>query len=145
MATVRISVRNFQKKIPVRIKTIKKAIHNVFSYEGFSAAANITACVMSDKQIKELNLFYAGRDESTDCLTFDLSKRNKSKELIADIVISADTAVRNSRLYNTTFAFELCLYAIHSTLHLLGYTDNTPALRNKMNKRALKILGNVHT
>jgi len=39
---------------------------------------------------------------------------------VADIVVSADTAIRNSRLLNTTPRFESCLYVIHGMLHLLG-------------------------
>ncbi len=59
---------------------------------------------------------------STDVLAFDL-KRNKS-ELIADIYISADTALVNSRIYSSDLKTELCLYVIHGLLHILGYDDH---------------------
>lgn len=140
MNKVEITVRNLQKKNPVRPKEIKKAVLDAISREKYKGHVNITVCVVTDKEIRELNLYYSGRDTSTDVLAFNLSETGKTGKLYGDIVISSDTAERNASIYKTAHAFELNLYAIHGTLHLLGYDDNTPRLRNKMHKRTNQIL-----
>ena len=54
---------------------------------------------------------------------------------MADIVVSADTAIRNAKIYNTTPRQEILLYAIHGILHILGYNDSNPKQRMIMRKK----------
>ncbi len=65
---------------------------------------------------------YLGRDTATDVIAFDNSV--KKGELLADIAISTDTAIRNARSFKTNPLDEVRLYIIHGVLHLLGYDDN---------------------
>ncbi len=92
---------------------------------------NIT--FITDSMIKRLNSRFHRRNCPTDVLAFDLS-RNK-KELIADIYISADTAVKNAKVFLTSPGYELYLYVIHGMLHIAGYDDHEPgdikAMREK--------------
>ena len=71
----------------------------------------------------------------TDVLSFNLSDKLKSKQLSADIVVCADVAKTNAKIYKTSTTHELELYAIHGVLHLLGYDDHTlrqtKQMRNK--------------
>jgi probable rRNA maturation factor len=138
MNKVEITVRDLQKTIPVRPKEIKKAVIYAISSEKYKGYVNITVCVVADKEIRELNLYYSGRDSATDVLAFDTSWLDKPGQLSADIIISSDTALRNSKAYKTSVDFELNLYAIHGALHMLGYDDNTPKLRKEMYKKAVK-------
>ena len=68
-------------------------------------------------------------------LTFDISDPKKRNELTADVIVSADTAVKNSKIYYTTPAYELKLYVIHGLLHLLGYDDRLPRQTRLMRKK----------
>ncbi len=86
---------------------------------------------MGDQQIKELNLLYLGCDRPTDVISFGNSV--KKGQLLADIAISTDTALRNARIFKTTPQDEIHRYVIHGLLHLLGYTDN-----NKINKAIMQ-------
>lgn len=72
--------------------------------------------------IRELNLRYLKHNGPTDCISFDLSE--KKGELIAEIAVSTDTAVRQSKAFSTSGSYETLLYVIHGLLHLLGYDDN---------------------
>ncbi|MDO8662654.1 MAG: rRNA maturation RNase YbeY [Candidatus Omnitrophota bacterium] len=89
----------------------------------------ITVSFVDDKLIAKLNTKYLKENEPTDVLSFNLSNSQKPKEILGDIIVSADTARRNSRIYKTSPAYELNLYALHGCLHLLGYDDNN--LKNK--------------
>jgi len=69
-------------------------------------------------------------------LAFNLT--DDKKALIGDIIISAETAKRNSRIYKTTLAYELNLYSVHGCLHLLGYDDNNQKNSKIMRKKESK-------
>ena len=102
-----------------------------------TSGGSVTVCVVDDKAIKELNLYYLAHNEATDVITFDLSSRGR---LCADIAVSADTAAHNARLYGTTPLDELLLYCAHGMLHIFGYTDDTRPRRRIMNQKAVSIL-----
>lgn len=73
-----------------------------------------------------MNAEYLKENKPTDVLAFNLSSGEKPGEILGDIIVSVDTAGRNSRIYNTSPGYELMLYSIHGCLHLLGYDDNNP-------------------
>ncbi|OGX18212.1 MAG: rRNA maturation RNase YbeY [Omnitrophica WOR_2 bacterium RBG_13_44_8b] len=121
---MKIIIKNFQNKIPVSPARMKQLILKALSCEGTKKSGEITVTILSDKRMRALNLKYLHRDEPTDVLAFDLSA--KPRTLIADIIVSSDTAVRNAGIYKTTPSYELNLYLIHGVLHLLGFDDNAP-------------------
>jgi len=84
---------------------------------------------------------YLGRDSSTDVISFDNSSGKWG--LLADIVVSTETAVRQSRIFKTAPIYEVYLYVIHGVLHLLGYDDNTARKRKLMQKKAESILNPI--
>jgi len=88
--------------------------------------------------ISKLNALYLKENNPTDVLSFNLSNAQDPKEILGDIIVSADTASRNSRIYKTSPADELDLYALHGCLHLLGYNDNNPRNRKIMRKKELQ-------
>ena len=132
---MQITIKNFQKKIPIYPKRIKKTILKILSKEGFKNSGAITVCFVSDKKVKELNLKYSHKNYSTDVLTFDFSNPQNKKNIFADIVISTDTACRNAKIFKTARANELNLYLIHGLLHLLGYDDCTQKQRQLMHRK----------
>lgn len=86
--------------------------------------------------MKALNARYLGKYTPTDVLAFDSSL--KKGEILADIAISTDTAIRNARTYRTSASYEVYLYVIHGLLHLLGYDDKTTGQKKIMQKEAAK-------
>jgi probable rRNA maturation factor len=143
---IKISVINNQKTIsltPSKVRIIKKVISVVLDKERYSGKAHITVSLLDDKDIRRLNLKYLGKDKPTDVLAFDLSLECRSKQLIADIIISCQTAKSNSALYGTSPEEELYLYVAHGMLHILGYDDRTLKQRLKMHKRQKELLGSM--
>jgi probable rRNA maturation factor len=88
--------------------------------------------------MRNLNRSFLKHDQTTDVLAFGRLKG--AEALCADIAVSADTALRNCRVYGTTPQEELYLYIIHGVLHLLGYDDKTAGQRALMQKKAEEIL-----
>jgi len=102
-----------------------------------ASAGQLTILYTDNKTIQELNYRFAGKDEPTDVLCFDLSQEGR---LIADIVISTEKAWENSRLFNTSPRWEANLYLVHGILHLFGFDDVKKKDRERMFACAIKIL-----
>ena len=86
---------------------------------------------------------YLGRDDYTDVIAFDNSPENKEL-LLGDIAVSVDMAMRNAKIFKTSYPYEICLYAIHGVLHLLGYDDKTDRERKIMHDKVSQILSNIN-
>ena len=138
---MKISVLDLQSKIKISPKEIKRAIRKTLSSKGRPYSGEINVVFTDDRQIRELNLMYLGRDSSTDVISFDNSSGKWG--LLADIVVSTETAVRQSRIFKTAPIYEVYLYVIHGVLHLLGYDDNTARKRKLMQKKAESILSPI--
>lgn len=132
---MKITIKNLQDKIPICPKRIKKAILKALSQEGVKKSGEITVCFLNNKEIKELNLMYLGKNSPTDVIAFDNSAHNKKGILLGDIAVSTDMAIRNARIFKTTPFYEIRLYVIHGVLHLLGYDDKSKKDRLIMHKR----------
>ena len=80
-------------------------------------------------------------DYPTDVLSFPMAD---DPVLMGEILVSADTARREAAARGHPAYHELLLYAVHGTLHLLGYDDHDPKARARMRRAeraALAALG----
>lgn len=134
-----LEIKDFQKKVPIVAIRIKRIILTALSKARCKKFCEITVCFVDDRSIKKLNREFHHCNLATDVLTFDLCPENK-KKIIADIVVSAETAVLNAKRFGTTCNYELELYVVHGVLHLLGYNDLTIKQRNIMQDKAERIL-----
>lgn len=103
----------------------------------------LSVTFVTDNKIRKLNKLYLGKDEATDVLAFDVSGQDGS-HIVADIVISTDTARRQARQYATNTLFEIYLYLVHGILHILGYNDDTEKGYLRMQKRSEYILNKLN-
>jgi probable rRNA maturation factor len=105
--------------------------------------AEVSVLIVNDSRIRELNRQYRGIDSPTDVLAFAMGEGDfvdLHPQLLGDVVISADTARRQAEKAGHSLAEELGLLAVHGTLHLLGYEDETPSGRARMRRLADKHL-----
>ncbi len=109
-----------RKLVDVIAATLR--LHHVFK-------ASISVALVDDPQIAELNAAHLAHDGPTDVLTFDLlDEKNRSggshnNRIEGEIVVSVDTAAREAESRGHDITTELALYAVHGTLHLLGFDD----------------------
>ncbi len=95
---------------------------------------------MDDSQIVELNRQYLQRDYPTDVLAFPMSEEPFTAihpQVIGDVVISVETAWRQSLHRKTSLDAELACLLIHGILHLLGY-DHERSPREKLRMRRME-------
>lgn len=97
----------------------------------------ITVCFVDNRLMRMLHHKYLRDKTSTDVLAFEIS--GSSRSLTGDIVISGQMARTNAKVFKSTQANELCLYAVHGMLHLCGWRDKTKRERLAMQRRAAHI------
>jgi len=141
---LRIIIKNLQNKVPVNSKKVVKTAQKVLSSEGIKKSGEITFSFVNDRKIKELNLKYLGKNNPTDVIAFDVAEPKRPDKLFADIVISADRAISNAKIFKTSPLYELYLYVVHGMLHLLGYNDKDARQRQIMKDRASRILARLN-
>jgi len=118
-----ITIKNLQKRTPISPSKIKQAVKKILRLERVKTA-NLSIVFVTDRKIKALNKKYLKREHATDVLAFDLREKPAPKTITGEIIISADTAVKNSRTFKTSIKKELLLYLAHGILHLLGFDDH---------------------
>jgi len=142
---VKINIINLQRRIPVTLSVssgIKKAALKTLSLEGFKDKGEISICLVTDKIIGKLNKKYLNHAGPTDVISFKIPQDN-SKKIVAEIAISTDTVISNSKNFSTKPLNELFFYVAHAVLHVLGYDDNTDKKRNLMLKKQERICQSI--
>jgi len=120
---VRVLVNNLQKKINIKVKDIRNIGTKMLLYLKCDSS-ELSITIVTDKQMKKMNLEYRGKNYSTDVLSFpqDMKYRKLNKVLVlGDVIISAETALKQALLNNQDFMDEIKLLLAHGILHLLGY------------------------
>ena len=84
----------------------------------------LSILLVDDIQIRELNRQYLGRDNATNVLSFSMQEGAFSSlhpHLLGDLVISVETALRQSNRFGLNPMEMVTLLIVHGVLHLIGY------------------------
>lgn len=97
---------------------------------------------ITDKMMKDYNKTYLNHDCTTDIITFDysISKENIS----AEILISTETALNNSKIFKNTFSEEMLRLITHGLLHISGRKDKTARQKISMRKNENEMLNKFY-
>ena len=139
-------------KIPKEaVALLKKGLQAVARLHKLSAKTEVSVSLVSDEVIHVLNKDYRGIDRPTDVLSFALDEAEEPAEvggpdvhMLGDIIISAETAVRQGNEYGHGLNRELVYLGVHSLLHLLGYDHMTEEDKEKMREEEEKSLQMIH-
>ena len=133
--TINLRLVNLNKKKRIPLNNLKKKVLPLLRNLDLSKRhGDLNIIFVDNKYIKQLNKKYKKRNYPTDVLCFDIG------DLGADIFISTDMALTNSKKFETSFFYETTLYVVHGLLHLAGYKDSTPMERRVMERAQEKML-----
>lgn len=126
---VNIFVKQKQIKLPVGTKMlIRRACNATLQIENFENSAEVDVTLVDDEEIRKINFEQRNIDKSTDVLSFPLGENGvydknpvTKADMLGDIVISVETALRHADLYGHGTEREIAFLTVHSMLHLLGY------------------------
>ena len=92
--------------------------------QGYSRLEEVVVTVVSDGRIDRMHREFMGIPGATDVITFEHG----------DVVVSADTALREADAHGHCVEAELGLYIVHGLLHLNGFDDLSPSPRTEMHR-----------
>jgi probable rRNA maturation factor len=134
-----ITVRNLQRKVVIdtaRLQDFAERALMICCADSpgrrtvLCQLRQIFILLISDRRMGSLHRRFLNQPGSTDVITFDHG----------EIFVSAETACKNARRFNTSLLREIQLYIVHGLLHLNGFDDQTKANARKMAQRQQKIL-----
>lgn len=137
-----IPVANRQRRVAVRAAQVRAIVRAVFEREQ-AGEPQVSVALVNDAAIREINRDFLDHDWATDSISFSYDDDPSPDELRGEVVVSAETALREAQARGVNPAHELLLYVAHGTLHLLGWDDDTPERRRSMNAHAARILADA--
>lgn len=97
-----------------------------------------------DNRIAQLNNRYLGRKGPTNVLAFPMTGGQTPEidsALLGDVVISVDTALRESEELGEPLEYTIDRLLIHGVLHLLGYDhEKSDAKAKRMEKKERRLV-----
>ena len=131
-----VEIADQQHHLPLDRRLLRKAVRRVLRDAGLRKA-RISVAVVDDATIARLNWRYLRHRGPADVLSFPL---DESDGLEGEVVVAAETALRQAPRYDWSPHDELLLYVVHGVLHLVGHDDASPASRAQMQQRESEIL-----
>jgi probable rRNA maturation factor len=120
---MKIWIRNREKRIPLNLGKIRRAAQRLLTELGL-LEAELSLLFVNDLQIQALNRRYLRRDKPTNVLAFPMRKGEfptLHPHLLGDLVISVETAKRQSNRFGLDDMEMVILLMVHGVLHLIGY------------------------
>ena len=116
----------------LRWPRLRKVLETLLRDHG--ARGTVSVAIVGDGEMREIHRRFLGADEATDVLSFRLDSAcpGPHDDTFGEIVVSAETALREARKRGRAPERELALYAIHGALHLVGWDDRAAGDRRKM-------------
>ncbi|MBN1473734.1 MAG: rRNA maturation RNase YbeY [Syntrophaceae bacterium] len=134
-----LQIKNNQKIVKIDKRKIRRVLKTVMNHLGCSDKY-ISVSFVNDDEIRVLNKHYLGKDSPTNVLSFSMRENDYgdiNPNVLGDIVISAQTAKKDSLKGGLTVNQEIDFLLIHGLLHLLGF-DHEKTTKDKANKMKQK-------
>lgn len=152
-----INLENDQEKLELAaevLERLQEGLQAVARLNELPEESEVDVTIVDDEEIHALNREYRGMDKPTDVLSFALDEDcddcaepellgGPEEHLFGDIIISAETALRQAEEYGHGLEREMTYLAVHGMFHLLGYdhmTDEEKAEMRAKEEEALRAI-----
>ena len=134
---------------------LKSLAERVLVAQGVSSEAELGLVIASQERVRQLNKSYLGQDRPTDVIAFSLLSGQPAGDFppfvqppdgvmhLGEVVISYPQAVVQAEEQGHSVKKELAILIIHGVLHLLGYEDEKPEPKRRMQAREKEILSHI--
>jgi len=135
----RISVHNLQRKIRVDVVDLEQFAGKALALcldlsntkrTDLEMLSEVSVMIVSDRRMASLHHRFMNAAGPTDVITFQHG----------EIAISAVTAARQARIFQSSLTAEIQLYLLHGLLHLAGFDDVTADQQKRMQRLQQELL-----
>jgi len=138
---MKILTTNNQTAVDIDLLRAKRSLGTILEALGMENR-EVSLVFVDDKGITDINREYLGRDYPTNVIAFAMNEGefgDINPSVLGDIVISAETALRDARSEDLSSDDELDYLMIHGILHLLGYDHELPTEAAEMGEKEREI------
>ncbi|MEK6235803.1 MAG: rRNA maturation RNase YbeY [Planctomycetales bacterium] len=128
---IEIEINNAQTALAVDEPRLEQIARIVLEGENANNA-QVSLAVVDDATLHALTRRFLKHDYPTDVLSFPLETEEGWE---GEVVVSAETAVRQAEELGWASEQELALYVIHGLLHLTGQDDVSPEAAAEMRRK----------
>lgn len=111
-------------------RLVDRAVSAAFAETGADGRSELSIVFSDDAHIRTLNVGWRGKDKPTNVLSFPafpFARGGPLPPMLGDIVLAAETVVREAALEHKPLENHISHLVIHGLLHLLGYDHETDA------------------
>lgn len=141
-----VLIQNLQHIQKINLREIRKKAQRVLEALGLTEK-ELSILLTDDSTIAELNQRYLQRARPTNVIAFPMQEGPYSEinpQIVGDVVISVETAHRQSKEAGLSPSCVLERLLVHGILHLSGYdherSDSEAHLMEKKEEEILKVL-----
>lgn len=119
---IEIEVNNRQRVIrPLDATRLVEATRRILTGAGYKSG-EVSLAIVADDEMQKLNARWLKHDWPTDVLSFVIEEDGEALE--GQLIVSAETAIKQASNFGWRAEDELLLYVIHGVLHLVGHDDH---------------------
>jgi probable rRNA maturation factor len=121
---MQILLNNRQRRHRVMTGRLRKVGVRILGALGCPEETELSVSIVGDLAIRRINRDYLAKDRPTNVISFSLQEGDCSgvnPHALGDVIISADTALREAETVEIEFFERLCFLLLHGILHLCGY------------------------
>jgi len=119
--------------------SLKKIASAVLRGMGLPSSTELSVSFIGDRSMRELNREWRNIDRATDVLSFP-QEGGPDPTLLGDIVISLETAGRQSARYGNTLHEEIKKLIVHGALHLTGHDHKKKKEKETMREEESRLM-----
>lgn len=145
-----IEINNLQRELELDTDSLRQRLIEALQLQQV-ASAELSVAILDDAMIHNVNRDHLQHDYPTDVISFLYSPppgrdfashtpRGAARHLEGELVVSAETASRESLVFGWQATDELTLYLVHGLLHLCGYDDLSDEERVEMRTQERAVL-----
>ena len=136
----------------LEISWLQDIAHRVLDIQGLGSQTELDLVIADQDKVQELNRQYLGRDRPTDVMAFPLLATDGEPSFVlppdgvahlGEVIIAYPQAVAQAEELGHPIKKEVAILIIHGVLHLLGYRDDEPELRQQMMARQGEVLSAI--
>jgi probable rRNA maturation factor len=132
-------INNLSEQKDLDLDKLEKLVNTICARFHIKNAV-IDISIVENEEIKKLNKKFLNQNQTTDCISFDLSDDDSNTPKLFTIIVNAQKALEEAKARKHTIQAEIALYITHGILHNLGFDDSTSRKAQKMHQTEDEIL-----
>lgn len=131
----KINIFNFyNRKVNLPTQKIRTLVKNILSGEKLNFT-EVNLIFTDDEMIHKINREFLKHDYPTDVISFELSDELPVQNKVAEVYISVERAIEQSKFYKVHLEIEIARLVAHGLIHLAGYDDKTTSEKLRMRRK----------